>query len=125
MQQVWLALLGGLILGWLIEWIIDWQFWRRNVAELREENQALRRQLADAQAQLAALQPAGARQPTKATIAQPGTPAGVPQGAGAAPATPPKQATTPGATAPGGSGSAKPNKSTPSAPPADPRNKGK
>ena len=54
MQQVWLALIGGLILGWLIEWIVDWQFWRRNLNELREENQALRRQLAEAQAQLAA-----------------------------------------------------------------------
>jgi hypothetical protein len=57
MQQVWLALIGGLILGWLIEWIIDWQFWRRNVAELRQENLDLRRQLAEAQAQVDALQP--------------------------------------------------------------------
>jgi hypothetical protein len=56
MQQVWLALIGGLILGWLIEWIIDWQFWRRNITELRQENQALRRKLDEAQAQLAALQ---------------------------------------------------------------------
>ncbi len=58
MQQVWLALIGGLILGWLIEWIVDWQFWRRNLNELREENQALRRQLAEAQSQLAAVQTA-------------------------------------------------------------------
>ena len=57
MQQVWLALIGGLILGWLLEWIVDWQFWRRNLDELRTENQTLRRQLADSQAQLAALQP--------------------------------------------------------------------
>jgi hypothetical protein len=57
MQQVWLALIGGLILGWLIEWIVDWQFWRRNLDELRTENHALRRQVADAQAQIAALQP--------------------------------------------------------------------
>ena len=56
MQQVWLALIGGLILGWLIEWIVDWQFWRRNLNELREENQALRRQLAETQSQLAAAQ---------------------------------------------------------------------
>jgi hypothetical protein len=55
MQQVWLALIGGLILGWLIEWIIDWQFWRRNIAELRKENQALRQRLDETQAQLAAL----------------------------------------------------------------------
>lgn len=58
MQQVWLALIGGLILGWLIEWIVDWQFWRRNLNELREENQALRRQLAEAQSQLATAQAA-------------------------------------------------------------------
>ena len=58
MQQVWLALIGGLILGWLIEWIVDWQFWRRNLNELRTENQALRRQLAEAQSQLAACRPA-------------------------------------------------------------------
>lgn len=55
MQQVWLALIGGLILGWLIEWIIDWQFWRRNLDELRTENQVLHRRLSEAQAQLAAL----------------------------------------------------------------------
>jgi hypothetical protein len=83
MQQVWLALIGGIILGWLIEWVIDWQFWRRNLAELRQENQALRRQLSEAQAQLAALQtpgaPAGAaselgaKQPGQA--AKPNTPA--------------------------------------------------
>ena len=66
MQQVWLALIGGLILGWLIEWIVDWQFWRRNLDELRAENQTLRRQLADSQAQLAALQPAPTAQPTPA-----------------------------------------------------------
>jgi hypothetical protein len=56
MQQVWLALIGGLILGWLIEWLIDWQFWRRNIAELRQENRVLRRKLDEAQAQLAAVQ---------------------------------------------------------------------
>ncbi len=50
MQQIWLALLGGLILGWLIEWLIDWWFWRRNVAQLRQENQQLRQQLEDARA---------------------------------------------------------------------------
>lgn len=52
MQQIWLALLGGLILGWLIEWLIDWWFWRRNLAELRQENQHLRRQLEEARRRL-------------------------------------------------------------------------
>ena len=51
-QQIWLALIGGLILGWLIEWVIDWWFWRRNVAELRQENQELRRQLDEARSQM-------------------------------------------------------------------------
>lgn len=97
MQQVWLALIGGLILGWLIEWIIDWQFWRRNVAELRAENQALRRQLEAAQAELAALQPPPAqRPPSKLAVTQPV----------AAPAS-------------------KPIQSAQSAPPADPSNKRK
>ena len=52
MQQVWLALIGGLILGWLIEWMIDWWFWRRNLADLRQENQDLRRQLDEARSQM-------------------------------------------------------------------------
>jgi hypothetical protein len=46
MLEIWLAFLGGLILGWLIEWIVDWQFWRKSVASLRAENAELRRQLA-------------------------------------------------------------------------------
>jgi NADH-quinone oxidoreductase subunit E len=45
MEQVWLFLIIGLILGWVIEWIIDWRFWRREVMNLREENQRLRREL--------------------------------------------------------------------------------
>ena len=52
MQQIWLALIGGLILGWLIEWMIDWWFWRRNLAELRQENQELRRQLEEMRGRL-------------------------------------------------------------------------
>lgn len=67
MQQVWLALIGGLVLGWLIEWIVDWKFWRRNLDELRKENQALRRQLSDAQAQLAAIQAPPTPAPGEAT----------------------------------------------------------
>lgn len=80
MQQIWLALIGGLILGWLIEWIIDWRFWRRDIAALRQENQALRRQLEEAQTQLAATQApsfaasaAMSDQPNKPTVATPPT----------------------------------------------------
>jgi hypothetical protein len=73
MQQIWLALIGGLILGWLIEWIVDWLFWRRNIATLRQENQVLRRQLEEAQAQLDAIQaPAAAPAPA---AGQPNMPA--------------------------------------------------
>jgi len=89
MQQVWLALIGGLILGWLIEWIVDWKFWRRNLDELREENQALRRQLADAQAQLATM-PAP---PTATPAATPGEATVVPIEE-AATAAPPESADT-------------------------------
>ena len=62
MQQIWLALIGGLILGWLIEWMIDWWFWRRNLAELRRENQELRRQLEEVRGSLGDSVP-GAHQP--------------------------------------------------------------
>jgi hypothetical protein len=55
-QLIWLALIGGLILGWLIEWVIDWWFWRRNLTELRQENQELRRQLDEARSQAASKQ---------------------------------------------------------------------
>jgi hypothetical protein len=72
MQQVWLALIGGIILGWLIEWIIDWQFWRRNVADLRAENAALRKQLEATQVQLAAQgQPPAPTAPVSAAKAPP------------------------------------------------------
>lgn len=45
MLEIWLAFLGGLIIGWLIEWIVDWQFWRKSVVSLRAENAELRRHL--------------------------------------------------------------------------------
>lgn len=51
-QQIWMALIGGLILGWLIEWVIDWWFWRRTLAGLRQENHELRQQLEEARHQL-------------------------------------------------------------------------
>lgn len=46
MQQIWLALIFGLMLGWVIEWVIDWQVWRKRMAALHQENEQLRRQLA-------------------------------------------------------------------------------
>jgi hypothetical protein len=58
-MEIWIALLGGLILGWVLEWLVDWFYWRRGVesfyateAELRAqvaaltaENEKLRQQL--------------------------------------------------------------------------------
>ena len=62
-MEIWVALVGGLILGWVAEWVIDWLYWRRGVeafyateAELRRqvtslaaENETLRQQLATRQ----------------------------------------------------------------------------
>lgn len=62
-MNVWIALIGGIILGWLVEWIIDWLYWRRGAQafytmehELRQELAAVRRQLAEAQATIERLQ---------------------------------------------------------------------
>ncbi len=62
-MNVWIALIGGIILGWLVEWIIDWFYWRRGAQafytmehELRQELAAARRQLAEAQATIERLQ---------------------------------------------------------------------
>jgi hypothetical protein len=62
-MEIWVALIGGLILGWVAEWLVDWFYWRRGVeafyateAELRRqvaslaaENESLRQQLATRQ----------------------------------------------------------------------------
>ncbi|MEX1020594.1 MAG: hypothetical protein WDZ49_13100 [Litorilinea sp.] len=90
-MNLWLAFLGGIILGWLIEWIIDWYYWRRGVdafysteTELRRQLQnvqaekeaahqaqaELREQLAQAQAELAQLRGA----PTSASSTPPASP---------------------------------------------------
>lgn len=56
-MNVWVALVGGIILGWLIEWVIDWYYWRRGAEafylmerDLRAELAVTRQELADAQA---------------------------------------------------------------------------
>jgi hypothetical protein len=67
-MTIWIALAGGLVLGWLIEWIIDWTYWRRGVEafyateqELRRELAAVRRELDAANTELAELRERAAR----------------------------------------------------------------
>jgi hypothetical protein len=48
-MEIWIALVGGIILGWVLEWIIDWVFWRRGVEQFYATEADLRRQLAEAQ----------------------------------------------------------------------------
>ncbi len=50
-MNIWIALLGGIILGWVIEWIIDWLFWRRGIAGFYATESQLRNELAIAQQQ--------------------------------------------------------------------------
>jgi len=50
-MNIWIALLGGIILGWVIEWIIDWLFWRRGIAGFYATEGQLRNELAIAQQQ--------------------------------------------------------------------------
>ena len=50
-MDVGIALVAGIIIGWLIEWVIDWQYWRRGVRGFYETETALRKQLAEAQAE--------------------------------------------------------------------------
>ncbi len=75
-MNIWVALIGGIILGWLVEWIIDWLYWRRGAEafyqmehELRQELAATRVALAEAQAtidHLAAQLPPDAHPPSPA-----------------------------------------------------------
>lgn len=51
-MSFWLGLVAGLIIGWLIEWIIDWQYWRRGVDQEAAAEQALRRELESARAEI-------------------------------------------------------------------------
>ena len=63
LMEIWVALVGGIMIGWVLEWVVDWVYWRRGVeafyateAELRsqiealsEENESLRQQLSPKQ----------------------------------------------------------------------------
>jgi hypothetical protein len=60
--SVWIALVGGIIIGWLIEWLVDWFYWRRGLEafyvteqQLRGELSNTQQELADAKATVAAL----------------------------------------------------------------------
>ena len=62
-MEIWVALVGGIIIGWVLEWVVDWVYWRHGVeafyateAELRSqletltaENESLRQQLTPAE----------------------------------------------------------------------------
>lgn len=52
-MEIWVALVGGVILGWLLEWVIDWLYWRRGVEAFYATEAELRRELAVAQTALA------------------------------------------------------------------------
>jgi predicted flap endonuclease-1-like 5' DNA nuclease len=42
---IWIALVGGILLGWVIEWVIDWTYWRRGVAGFYAKEDQLQRDL--------------------------------------------------------------------------------
>ncbi len=48
-MEVWIALVGGIIIGWLIEWLIDWQYWRRGLPALYANEERLRAALAQSE----------------------------------------------------------------------------
>jgi hypothetical protein len=52
-MNLWIAFIGGLIVGWLIEWLIDWYYWRKGVAEFYATEGELRRRLAAAETEKA------------------------------------------------------------------------
>lgn len=45
-MEIWVALVGGLILGWVAEWVVDWLYWRRGVEAFYATEAELRRQVA-------------------------------------------------------------------------------
>jgi predicted flap endonuclease-1-like 5' DNA nuclease len=50
-MTIWIALAGGIILGWVIEWIVDWLYWRRGIAGFYATESDLRSQLQNVQQQ--------------------------------------------------------------------------
>ncbi len=76
-MEIWIALVGGVILGWVLEWIIDWVFWRRGVEGFYATEADLRRRLAaaNARAEAAEAQLAEVRAKTPALPAGSGGPA--------------------------------------------------
>jgi predicted flap endonuclease-1-like 5' DNA nuclease len=48
-MEVGIALLAGIVVGWLIEWVIDWQYWRRGIAGFYANETALRAELAESE----------------------------------------------------------------------------
>ena len=44
-MEIWVALVGGLILGWVAEWVVDWFYWRRGVEAFYATERELRRQV--------------------------------------------------------------------------------
>ncbi len=54
-MDIWIALIAGIIIGWLAEWIIDWYFWRRGIEAFYATEADLRRQLQIAEQKIALL----------------------------------------------------------------------
>ena len=59
-MEVWIALVGGIIIGWLVEWTIDWQYWRRGLDSLYRTEAELRAALDRSEAEKAAMLAASA-----------------------------------------------------------------
>ena len=45
-MEIWIALVGGIIIGWVVEWIIDWLYWRRGLGAFYANEEALRAEVA-------------------------------------------------------------------------------
>lgn len=69
-MNLWLAFLGGVIIGWVIEWVIDWYYWRRGVAEFYAVETALRRRVEAAEAESAAARQAEEKLRTELALAR-------------------------------------------------------